>query len=137
MDWFPHAFAPAAVFIDLTDERYTKFTKPHAPGSTLLVNLVGINDLQEEVSGTIKLKLLDNNGREIQEKSMDITLPTDIRKVLPVSVDLPATSGGYLLVSEFTSNNSTHAQISRRFVKVGDENQEYTYYELKPSVTID
>ncbi len=136
MDWFPHAFAPAAVFINLTDERYTKFTKPHIPGSTLLFNLVGINDLREEISGELNLKLLDNNGNEIHNKSMQITLSTDIQKVIPVSVDLPENHGGYLLVSKFTSNAAKDTQISRRYIKVGDPKQQFTYYHLKPSSTI-
>ncbi len=136
MDWFPHAFAPAAVFINLTDERYTKFTKPHAPGSTLLFNLVGINDLREEISGELNLKLLDNNGNEIHVSSMQLTLPTDIQKVIPVSVDLPENHGGYLLVSKFISNAAKDTQISRRYIKVGDAKQQFTYYHLKPTSNI-
>jgi beta-galactosidase len=45
LDWFRHAFAPAATFINMTDERYTKFVKPHKPGSTLLFNLTGENQI--------------------------------------------------------------------------------------------
>jgi hypothetical protein len=40
LGWFRHCFAPAAVFVDLTDQRYTKHTTPFQPGLSLSFNLV-------------------------------------------------------------------------------------------------
>jgi hypothetical protein len=43
---------------------------------------------------------------------------------------LPAETGGYLLVAEFTSENGTTI-ISRRFLKIGQA-KEYSYFNLNP-----
>ena len=58
LDWFQHAFAPAATFINLADERYVKMKEPHQPGSNLLFTLAGINNNPGTASGTVKIKLL-------------------------------------------------------------------------------
>lgn len=70
--WFKHCFAPSAVFIDLADRRYTKHLEPLKPGSDLVFNLVGVNDLNKESSGKVLLKLLDEKGTIIstQEESI-------------------------------------------------------------------
>ncbi|MFH0757949.1 MAG: sugar-binding domain-containing protein [Bacteroidota bacterium] len=131
LDWLQHAFAPAATFINLTDERYTKFKEPHQPGSNLLFNLTGINNNASTVSGTVKLKLLDSEGNSFSEQSVSVELPSYLRTDIPVSMALPAQAGGYLLLAEFTPENG-QAVISRRFIKVG-ELAEYSYYKLNNS----
>jgi len=130
LDWFRHAFAPAAVFINLTDERYTKFIDPHKPGSVLLFNLAGINNLSNIVDGTVKVKLINQDGIDLSEQSFPVKLEPYLRKDIPVSISLPSEAGGYLLIAEFTPQNGKPV-ISRRFLRVGLLTN-YDYFNLKP-----
>jgi len=132
IEWFQHAFAPAATFINLTDERYTKGLPPHKPGSALLFNLAGINNLAKEVNGTIKVKLLNEKGETASEQMLTAKLESYQRTNVPVSVTLPTKAGGYVLVAEFTPENGKTV-ISRRFLKVGQGN-EYKYYKVNPFI---
>ena len=131
LEWFQHAFAPAATFINLTDERYTKFIEPHQPGSTLKFNLAGINNKPATVNGTVKLKLLNQKGKSVAEQSYKVKLNSYLRTEIPVSVNLPVTAGGYIIVAEFTPENGSPV-ISRRNIRVG-KLAEYTYFNLKPT----
>jgi len=130
LDWFRHAFAPAAVFINLTDERFTKFIKPHQPGSLLAFNLAGINNLPEKAEGLVKLRLINKTGHTVREKSLPVEMESYKRKDIPVSLILPKAPGGYVLVAEFTSENGTPV-ISRRFLKVGNPGQ-YSWFTYRP-----
>ncbi|MDP2338528.1 MAG: glycoside hydrolase family 2 TIM barrel-domain containing protein [Bacteroidota bacterium] len=130
LDWFRHAFAPVATFINLTDERYTKFIEPHQPGSNLLFNLAGINNLASPVSGTVKLRLIDQTGKYVAEQMFQVKLKSFVRTDIPVSLTLPAQIGGYVMVAEFTPENGT-AVISRRFLKIGQA-ENYLYFNLNP-----
>jgi len=130
LDWMRHAFAPAATFINLTDERYTKQVEPHQPGSTLLFNLAGINNNPAAASGTVKIKLIDSKGKAVSEQTQQVKIPSYLRTDIPVSIALPAQAGGYLLVAEFTPENGQPV-ISRRFIRVG-KLAEYSYYKLNP-----
>lgn len=130
LDWFQHAFAPVATFINLTDERYTKFIEPRQPGSTMLFNLVGVNNLTSPVSGTVKLKLIDQTGRSNSEQTISVKLASFLRTDIPVSLILPTQAGGYVLVAEFTPE-SGKTVVSRRFLKVGLV-KEYSYFNLNP-----
>ncbi len=129
LDWFHHAFAPAATFINLTDERYVRMIKPHEPGSALIFNLAGINNNPATASGTVKIKLLDSKGKALLEQTSLVKLPSFIRTDLPVSIILPTQAGGYLLVAEFTPENGKTV-ISRRFIKIG-KLAEYKYFKLE------
>ncbi len=131
LDWFRHAFAPAATYINLTDERYTKYTEPHKPGSSLLFNLAGINNLPKPVSGTVKVKIFDAKGQSSGEQIITVKLPSWLRTDIPVNCTLPALPGGYLLVAEFTPEQGTPV-LSRRFLKVGDA-ANYSFYNLDPN----
>jgi hypothetical protein len=130
LDWFQHAFAPAGTFINLADERYVKMKEPQFPGSTLLFNLAGINNNPATASGTVKIKLLDSNGKVVSEQTSAVKLQSYLRTDLPVSITLPTQVGGYLLVAEFTPENGSPV-LSRRFLKVG-EAKEYKYFNLNP-----
>jgi hypothetical protein len=130
LDWFRHAFAPAATYINLTDERYTKYINPHQPGSTLLFNLAGINNLPKPVMGTVKLKVYDASGKISGEQVLPVKLPSYLRTDIPVAITLPTQPGGYLLVAEFTPEHGTPV-LSRRFLKVG-ESKKYSYFNLNP-----
>ncbi|MEI8114968.1 MAG: glycoside hydrolase family 2 TIM barrel-domain containing protein [Bacteroidia bacterium] len=130
LDWFQHAFAPAATFINLTDERYTKYIKPHQPGSNLLFNLAGINNQNATAKGNVKLKLIGQNGKISLEQDFPVSLNSFLRTDIPVSIYLPTEAGGYVLVAEFTPENGKPV-ISRRFLKVG-QSENYRYYLLNP-----
>jgi hypothetical protein len=130
LPWFRHAFAPAAVFINLTDERYTKFTKPRDPSTKLLLNLVGINDESKPVRGVSHLKLMDAEGSVVQSQEIVMELPPGLREDFPVVVQLPEQPGGYLLVLEFYRDGHDEPVISRRYIKVGHLASR-SYYDLE------
>lgn len=130
LDWFHHAFAPVAVFINLTDERYIRMIDPHQPGSNLMFNLVGINNYSKSVSGSVKIKMIDNNGKPVSEQTQKVKLSSFLRTDIPVSMTLPSQPGGYVLVAEFTPENGK-PMISRRFLKVGKVDK-YNYFKLDP-----
>jgi hypothetical protein len=130
LDWFQHAFAPVATFINLTDERYTKHIVSHQPGSELVFNLSGINNRVTEISGLTKLKLINLQGKPVYEKSIPVKLAAVGRTDIPVAINLPADAGGYLLIAEF-SDGKAKPVISRRYIKVGQA-ETYNYFEMKP-----
>jgi len=130
LDWFQHAFAPAGTFINLTDERYVRMTKPHEPGSTMLFNLAGINNLNKTVTGTVKIKLLNSKGESVSDQRIPVTLESFLRTDIPVSLTLPAETGGYVLVAEFTPESGKPV-ISRRFMKIGHA-ASYSYFDINP-----
>ena len=130
LDWLQHAFAPAATFINLTDERYIKMVEAHQPGTNLLFNLAGVNNYPLTISGTVKLKVLDSAGKSVSEQKNIVKLQSYIRTDIPVSIKLPEQPGGYLLVAEFTPENG-QAVISRRFLKIGQA-AKYSYFNLNP-----
>ena len=132
LEWFPHAFAPAAVFINLTDERYMKHLVPHETGSQLLFTLVALNDLHETENGKLHISLLNSEGKKMWDEEREISLLPYEDKSIPVSLTIPDAPGGYVLVTEFEGDLSPlNKQISRRFIKVG-ELDTYTFYDLKP-----
>ena len=132
MHWFKHCFAPAAVFLNLTDERYIKQTTPHKPGSELTFNLAGINNNSTASKGDVKLKLLDSRGAIVYEKTMNVNLDPLTRTNYSVNIKLPDLTGGYLLTSEYLPEGSAQAIVSRRYIKVGSADQ-YTFHELPVS----
>lgn len=132
LEWFQHAFAPVATFINLTDERYTKILPPHKPGSTLMFNLYGINNLSKVANGTVKVKLLDEKGKSVSNQDLTVKLESFLRSDIPVSIALPTEAGGYVLVAEFTPENG-QTVISRRFLKIGDA-AEYKYFKVNPII---
>jgi len=133
LKWMKHCFAPAAVFIDLQDGRYTRHVKPHEPGSQLTFNLVGVNDHPQRVSGQVVLRVLDSAGNEVRRKRLFISIPAYDRQYLPVSLLVPQQGGGYLLLAEFTpeSRGNGGPVISRRYLKVSSEDP-YEFYEFDP-----
>lgn len=131
IDWFKHAFAPAVVFINLTDERYTKFIDPHEPGTEILFSLAGINDYEYHVKGNTTLKLYNSAGEIVFEKEFSTVLPPNIKKDFPIKLDIPNSPDGYLLITEFLADNESQPVISRRYLKVG-QLSEYNYFNYKP-----
>jgi hypothetical protein len=130
LDWFRHAFAPAATFINLTDERYTRFIKPHDPGSQLLFNLAGVNNLNRPVSGTVRIWLIDDRGKVTAEQQRPVRLESFLRTDIPVSLTLPSLPGGYVLVAGFTPSDGKPV-ISRRFLRIGQADK-YSWFSIDP-----
>ena len=132
LQWFKHCFAPAAVFIDLMDERYMKQAVPHKPGETFAFNLVGINDNNEPVSGKVRLELFDSIGKAVVQKEYSLHIKDLGKNYLPVTLQLPFITGGYTMIAEFDKDGGKGMPvISRRYIKVGQMNQ-YKYYEPLP-----
>ena len=118
--WFKHCFAPTAVFIDLTDHRYTKHLPALKPGSDLVFNLVGVNDLNKDSSGKVLLKLLDEKGTIISTQEESIVIEPFGKRLQPCLLKLPSKAGGYLLIAEYHETGGAKPVLSRRYLKVGD-----------------
>ena len=131
LQWFTDAFAPSAVFINLTDGRYVKQSVPFKPGEKLSFKLVKINDLATKVSGKVTLSILDSNGKTVSDKTVPVVLATFDRSAFPVELSLPKKAGGYLLLAEFLADGRKEPVVSRRFIKVGIV-PEYKYFEMQP-----
>jgi beta-galactosidase len=131
LNWFRHAFAPTAVFINLTDERYVKQSVPHLPGEKLVFKLAKINDLNKNFTGKVNLKILDRSGKTVSKKSMTITLSPFDRSSFSVEIPLPKRPGGYLMLAEFLPDGGFDPVISRRYIKVGTAS-EYKFFEMQP-----
>jgi beta-galactosidase len=129
LQWFKHCFAPTTVFLNLTDERYAKGQPVHEPGSYLSFSLAGINDAAKAKKGKVTLKLLNSKGESVFTDNISVDLAASDRVEIPYAFSLPKQSDGYLLVSEFIENGQTEKLISRRYLKVGKQDQ-YTFFEL-------
>jgi len=136
LNWFRHAFAPTAVFVNLPDERYVKLTDPHQPGEKLPIKLAKINDLNKDVSGKVTLKILDSAGKTVSRTILPVAFSAFERTSDLVEVSLPKNPGGYLLIAEFLSDGAIDPVISRRYIKVG-KLPEFKYFELQPGVHSD
>ena len=130
LNWFSHAFAPTAVFINLPDERYVKLTDPHKPGEKLSFKLAKINDVNKEVKGNVTLKVLDSDGKSVSKQILPVALPAFDRSSFLVEISVPKKPGGYLLLAEFLPDESIDPVISRRYIKVGTTS-EYKFFEMK------
>jgi len=130
LHWFKHAFAPANIFIDLADQRY--FPNGYfVPEEQLAFNLIGVNDLKENSSGTVTIKLIDLNGYVISQFKRTVNLSGYQRTNIPVFLTVPQKEGGYLILSEFLINGTSEILKSRRYIKVGEvKNPEF--FEVEP-----
>jgi beta-galactosidase len=130
LNWFAQAFAPSAVFINMTDERYVKLANPHQPGEKLSFKLAKINDVNKEIAGKVTLKILDREGKLVAKKTIPVTLSAFDRSAVTVEMSLPKKPGGYLLLAEFLADGNLNPVISRRYIKVGIV-PEYKYFEMQ------
>lgn len=131
--WFKHCFAPSAVFIDLTDHRYTRHLQPLTPGGDLVFNLVGVNDLNKKSSGKVVLKLLDEKGNAVLSQEERIEIAPFGKQLHPCLLKLPAKAGAYLLMAEYYEKGATEPVLSRRYLKVGNRElsfKDYFEYDL-------
>lgn len=129
LQWFKHCFAPTTVFLDLTDERYAKGRPVHEPGSYISFSLAGINDVPREKKGSVTLSLLNSKGARVFSETKPVDLPASDRVEIPYAFSLPTVADGYLLISEFTESGQKEKLISRRYIKVGKQDQ-YNFYDM-------
>lgn len=129
LGWFKHAFAPQAVFINLTDGRYMKHQEPYSTGENISFTLYGINDKNKDVNGNMELLLYDENGNVERLKQNEVSIPATGNKSIPVCISLPEKAGGYVLVSNFQIENGEKI-TSRRYLKVGKP-EAYNYFKVK------
>ena len=130
LKWFKHAFAPANIFIDLADQRYFP-NGNYVPGEQLAFNLVAVNDLKENISGTVTAKLIDAKGKVVSQLKRNVKLPGYQRTNIPVFLTLPKETGGYLILSEFVKDGSSENLKSRRYIKVGEIDKP-DYLDVEP-----
>ena len=130
LNWFRHAFAPTAVFVNLPDERYVKLTDPHKPGGKLSLKLSKINDLNKAVTGKVMLRIIASDGKTVSKQNIPVTFSQFDRSGISVDISLPKKPGGYLLIAEFLANGTIDPVISRRYIKVGKV-PEYNFFEIK------
>lgn len=130
LKWLKHAFAPAAVFIDLADQRYFP-NGNYESGEQLALNLVGVNDLKENVSGTVTLKIIAAKGKIVSQQKRKVQLPGYRRTNIPMVVNLPSETGGYLFIAEFVKDGATEILKSRRYIKIGDV-EKPGFYSVEP-----
>ena len=131
--WQRHCFAPFAVFIDLEDGRYLKNPKSFAPGSSHCIKLFGVNDTSFKKHGELVLKIIAADGAVVSQQSRSLTIEPHFQKNIVIDMSFPETPGGYLLLSELTTNDGAEKQISRRYVRVGDvgENVRFPEYAIE------
>ena len=128
--WLKHAFAPAAVFIDLADQRYFP-NGSYLPGEQLPFNLVGVNDRKVTIKGMIHLSLIHADGTLIAEQEREITIPAYGRVNMPVILDLPEATGGFLVITSFRPEGENHVFKSRRYIRIGKES-DMKFYTAEP-----
>ncbi len=131
LKWFQHCFAPQAVFINLPDQRYMDNGKYYQPGEELAFNLIGINDKPENISGKVRLEILDDKGQSTLLFSGEVKVDGLGKTYVPVIVILPDKKRGYLLKSTFTPAEG-RPMISRRYLRVGEGIGRMDFYEIKP-----
>ena len=51
-----------------------KHVPPHPPGSTLALDLIGVNDPGLSASGQVVLRLLDSQGKEVLRQTKPIQI---------------------------------------------------------------
>ena len=90
------------------------------PGSDLVFNLVGVNDLNKDSSGKVLLKLLDEKGTIISTQEESIVIEPFGKRLQPCLLKLPSKAGGYLLIAEYHEKGGAKPVLSRRYLKVGD-----------------
>lgn len=130
LKWLKHAFAPAAVFIDLADQRYFP-NGNYQPVEELVFNLIGVNDLKEKATGTVTVKLMDSKGKIVAQQQRKIEIPAYQRVNIPAFFNVPQQTGGYLVLAEFVKDGSAEILKSRRYIKVG-EVAKPVFWEEKP-----
>ena len=127
-----HTHKSFAVFIDLEDGRYLKDPIHYQPGSLLSLILFGVNDSNRKQEGNVEVKVMDYKGEVISSQSSPVEIDPFWQAAIPISVQIPATEGGYMLLSELDDGSGKTAQVSRRYFIVGDVmNPEFPVYHYQ------
>jgi hypothetical protein len=127
-----HTHNQFAAFVDLEDGRYLKDPVSYTTGSSLAINLIGVNDSNGRKKGTVTVKLVDQNSEVVFSKPILMEIDPFWQSVVPVNIELPEQPGGYMVLSELNDGNAdVPFQVSRRYIIIGDtddpEFPEYTY----------
>ncbi|WP_114778561.1 glycoside hydrolase family 2 protein [Botryobacter ruber] len=126
--WLKHCFAPTTVFLNLTDERYAKGQPAHTPGEKLNFTLMAVNDVAQQKAGKVTVRLLNSKGVAVFKDTVPVTIAASDRTEIPYTIKLPKAADGYLLETSFTENGRQDKLLSRRYLKVGKQDQ-YKFYE--------
>ncbi|MGV3541521.1 MAG: hypothetical protein ACO1OQ_17015 [Rufibacter sp.] len=126
--WLKHSFAPTTVFLNLTDERYTRLNLWHQPGDHLNFTLMAVNDAAKPTSGEVTVRLLNAKGEAVYSQELPVTMHASDRMEIPYAFTLPQEPGGYVLETSFLEKGKTEKLLSRRFLKVGKQDQ-YSFFE--------
>ena len=127
--WFRECFAPTNVFINLTDERYVKGLPNHKPNDSLHLDFVGVNDVGQEKTGEVEIKLLSSKGATVFADKIRTSIPPFERIEIPYALKLPAIADGYLLETLFVEEGKKENRMSRRYIKVGDKDK-FNFYDV-------
>ena len=127
--WFRECFAPTNVFINLTDERYVKGLPNHKLNDSLHLNFAGVNDVGQERTGEVEIKLLNSKGATVFADKIRTSLPAFERIEIPYALKLPAIADGYLLETFFVEEGKKEKRMSRRYIKVGDKDK-FNFYDV-------
>ena len=120
----------------MEDGRYLKDPIRYPPGSSLIINLFGVNDSNRRQQGHVKVRIIDHRGQVTFTKTLAVGIEPFWQGNFPVVLPIPEDSGGYMLISElYDGNDEVPPQVSRRYFIVGDAVEpsfpEYTY-QLPP-----
>ena len=129
LSWFRECFAPTNAFINLTDERYVKGLPVHKANDSLHFTLAGVNDVAQNKSGEVEIKLLNSKGENVFTDKIKISIPASDRIEIPYAFRLPAAADGYLLETFFGEEGKKEKRISRRYIKVGNKDG-FSFYNL-------
>ena len=127
-----HTFRPFAVFIDLEDGRYLKNPHHYQPGSSLAINLLGVNDSNSKHTGFVKVSIVDQDWKIESTLTVPLEIDAFWQIFIPITLKIPEKEGGYMIISELDDCMAgTVDQISRRYFLVGDPDKavfpEYIY----------
>jgi beta-galactosidase len=121
------------VYIDHADQRYNKNGGFYNPSTTQNINLFATNESGEAKSGKVTLTCIDAEGEATILKELDIELEPFGYKLIPLTVQIPEKEGGYMLLTELSdsaANVSDIKQISRRYIRVGN-NEKPVFYDYQ------
>ena len=131
-----HTCRPFAAFLDVQDARYLKQPAHYADKSLQTFNVFVVNDENQTKKGKLTIKLVGVKG-VISEIEKVVSIEGKWQKSIPVSMSLPSTGGGYMLITElYEDKNDSTPQISRRYIKLGEGSVE-KWPEYKYDIPVD
>ena len=96
------------------------------------LNLLAVNDLPTEKEGIIHFKIINSKGNIVFSKTIPVKVEKFWQKLIPISIELPKESGGYMLLTELDVNSDDNLnQVSRRYIRVGDSKAKFAEYKYQ------